>query len=166
MRSLLEKGVGALDPPSLIRSLWHRLSPLPGGRKLFSRAIGTVAPYSGTVGAEVMSLEEGRARVRLEDRRAVRNHLGSIHAIALMNLGELATGLATMSALPEGSRSILTGLSMDYLKKARGTLHATAEVTLPGERGRQEMEVVGEIRNAADEVVAVARARWLVDFGG
>ena len=145
-----------------LRRGWAALESKPGGKWLFSRMVGLAAPYSGTVGALVLELRPGHARVVLTDRRRVRNHLGSIHAIALMNLGELATGLATVASLPAGSRSILTGLSMEYLKKARGTITAVCDVTIPDPAERAEHEVRGTLTDLSASVVARVTARWLV----
>ncbi len=145
-----------------LRRAWGALSPRPGGKWLFSRLVGRMAPYSGTVGALVTELRPGHAKVVLRDRRKVRNHLGSIHAIALMNLGELATGLATVATLPGDRRSILTGLSMEYLKKARGTITAVCDVTIPDSGERAEHTVSGALSDSSGDVVARVTARWLV----
>ncbi len=145
-----------------LRSGYELLSGLPGGKRLFSWLVGWAAPYTGTMGARVLEVGPGHARVMLRDRRRVRNHLRSIHAVALMNLAEMSTGLAFMYGLPEGTRSILTGLSIEYLKKARGTL--IAECNCPVVEGKAEgrYEIEGEIRDHTGDVVARARAQWLV----
>ena len=146
-----------------ILRLWRRLAPVPGGRWLFHRILFRLVPYSGSTGARVTTLEPGRADVRLPDRRAVRNHLRSIHALALANVGELASGLAMLTALPTGVRGIVTGLEIDFHAKARGTVTASARPAVPvvdGSTGSVEHRVRAEIRNEEGEVVATTHVRW------
>ena len=84
----------------------------------------------------------------------MRNHLRSVHAIAMVNLGEMATGLALNSGLPAGARSILLSIKVDFTKKARGLLTASCECALPQDNSKQDMSLKAEIRDADSEVVA------------
>lgn len=143
-----------------IMKLWRRLLPLPGGRRLFSFILGKFIPYTGTIKPQVKEIRPGYARVELCDRRRVRNHLNSIHAIALMNLGELTTGLALLTGLQPGVQGIITGLSIEYYKKARGHLYAKSETALPDIKDDMEHEVAAEIKDRDGDVVARCTARW------
>ena len=149
----LSSGAGLAD-------LWTKLRPLPGGTWLFSRALGFMVPYSGSIGAHIRALEPGYARVELPDRRRVRNHLRSVHAIALANLGEVTTGLATLVGLPGNVRGILTGLSVEYMKKARGTLIAECRTAIPVVSGSMDHDAIGEIRDGTSDLVARVTAKW------
>lgn len=151
------------SPSTTIRTAWERLSPLPGGKWLFSQLFSRMVPYSGSIRPRIEALSSGHCRATMRDRPGLRNHLRSIHAVALMNLGELASGLALVNGLPDDTRAILVGLSMEYLKKARGTLTAACDLTVPTVTGRGELEVVVEIADSEGDVVARARAKWLVD---
>ena len=147
-----------------ISSLWAQTSKLPLGNRVFSKILGRIAPYTGSIDARVLELGDGHAKVELRDRSAVRNHLKSIHAIALMNLGEVATGLAVMHAVDGRGRGIVTGLRMEYLKKARGTIVATCEQDLDLGPGRHDLEVEAELRDREGELVARAFATWRLDL--
>ena len=148
------------SPGARLIATWQRLSPLPGGRWLFSRFLGRMVPYSGTIGARVEVLEPGHARITMTERRAVRNHLRSVHAVALTNLGELATGLATVTALPPGVKAIVVGLSTEYHAKARGRLIAECRVSLPDDLNDAEVLAETQIRDEAGTLVATVRAQW------
>jgi len=152
----------ASSPESIIRRTWERWSGRPGGRRIFSMLLGRVVPYTGSMGATVQELRPGYARATLRDRRKVRNHLRSVHAIALMNLAELTTGLALNYDLPESARSILKGLSIEYHKKARGTLTAEATAPVLADNAERDLQVETAIRDQAGDVVATATAHWLV----
>jgi acyl-coenzyme A thioesterase PaaI-like protein len=148
--------------PSSLRSLWTMLRQLPGGGRIMGTLVGRMAPYTGTIRPEVLELENGRAKLRMNDTRRVRNHLNSVHAIALMNLGEAVTGLAMMVSLPDDARGIITHLGMDYLKKARGPITAECVITVPATNERKEHDFTADLKNEAGEVVARAHARWLI----
>ncbi len=141
---------------------WNRLQGLPGGKRLFSWLAGKLVPYSGSIGATVEELRPGYAKLTLKDRRRVRNHLGSFHAIALANLGELTSGLAVMAGMPPKTRGILKGLEVTYDKKARGllTCTSTSEIVSPTEN--IEHTVVAEIRDQDGDVVSLVKALWVL----
>ena len=116
-------GFFSIDGPNnVIREAWDRLHRLPGGKRLFSKIVGRAAPYTGTIDARVLELRDGFSRVEMEDRPGLRNHLKSVHAIALVNLAEITGNVAISYCQPNDARFIVAGLSIDYVKKARGRI--------------------------------------------
>ena len=148
------------DTRTELLGLWRRLAPLPGGPWLFSKVFAFMVPYSGSVGARIRVLEPGHAVVEIPDRRSNRNHLGSVHAIALMNLAEMTSGLAMMAALPPTVRGIVTNLSMTYHKKARGTIRAVARVAVPSVSEDCDFDVMAECFDRGGALVATGNVRW------
>jgi acyl-coenzyme A thioesterase PaaI-like protein len=120
-----------------------------------------MVPYTGTIRSTIEILDPGHCRARLRDRRGVRQHLGSVHAVALVNLGEMTSGLAMTMALPPGIRGIVTDLRAQYLKKARGTLTGESHATVP-EVGAEPVDhqVETVIRDEAGDVVCRVHTIW------
>lgn len=154
-----------------VLSMWKKLGGNPLGRKLFNLSLSRTVPYSGSIKANVIELKPGSVKVLLKDRRGVRNHLNSIHAIALANLGELASGLAMITAVPSGTRTIVTKLEIEYLKKARGQLTAEGSASPPETvNDATESYAYADISDVEGDVVARVKVLWKlspkVDKGG
>jgi acyl-coenzyme A thioesterase PaaI-like protein len=150
----------SLFRPGSLLELWRRLSGYPGGQWLFCKLFGLAVPYSGSVRPRIRVLEPGHAEIEVTDRRANRNHLGSVHAIALMNLAEMTSGLAMMAGLPPTVRGIVTTLSMTYHKKARGTIRAIAHVEVPVVTEDRDFDVKAECFDRERVLVATGTIRW------
>ena len=105
----------------------RRLPVLPGGSRLFSLGVCQAAPYFRSIRPHVTELAPGKATVFMRKRRAVENHLHTVHAIAMCNMAELAGGLMTDVSVPAGARWIPAGMKVQYLAKAKTDLVATAD---------------------------------------
>jgi acyl-coenzyme A thioesterase PaaI-like protein len=147
---------------NFIRAGWNRLERIPGGKLLFSRMVGRLAPYTGTIRAVVRELGDGYSRVTLADRPAVRNHLSCIHAVALANLVELTGNLALGYSLPEDARFIVAGMSLDYVKKARGTITGECHMPPIDSSAKKEYQVEVTLRDERGDVVVTGILRTLV----
>ncbi|MBN8739804.1 MAG: DUF4442 domain-containing protein [Lysobacterales bacterium 69-70] len=124
------------------------------GRWFYSRLICWRAPYFGSISPRIEKLESGRCEVSLRQRRRVQNHIGTVHAIALCNMAELSGGLATDATIPAGMRWIPKGMTVRYLKKATGTLIATALVpAIADPTQAQDLHAKVEVRDARNDVV-------------
>jgi acyl-coenzyme A thioesterase PaaI-like protein len=146
-----------------LKKWWRRLSSTRLGRWLFSKALGVLIPYTGTIDPRVLELAPGLARVSIKDSRGKRNHLRSVHALALANLGELTTGLCLHFTLEEGGEAILTELRAEYLKKARGPIIAKATLKeLP--KQSDTVLITAELRDQKSELVANVHASWRIRY--
>ena len=147
---------------NVVRAAWDRLEKIPGGNHLFSRMIGRLAPYTGTMGAVVRELGDGYSRVTLADRKAVRNHLSCVHAVALANLVELTGNIALGYSLPDDARFIVAGMNLDYVKKARGTITGECRIPPIESNVKNEYDVPVTLRDPSGDVVVKGTLRTLV----
>jgi acyl-coenzyme A thioesterase PaaI-like protein len=135
-----------------ILKLYNKFQKYPLGNKLFSKAITFKAPYFSTINPLVEDLEKGKCVISIKDRKSVRNHIGSVHAIAMCNLAELCAGLAIDASLDKSKRWIPKGMSVEYLKIAKGSLQGVALVEASDlEVGDNQITV--NVTNAKDEIV-------------
>jgi acyl-coenzyme A thioesterase PaaI-like protein len=149
-------------PPVLAH--WRRLQGWPGGGWLFSRLVCRRAPYFGSIAPRIRVLEPGRCEAQIAHRRRVTNHLGTVHAIALCNLAELAAGLMTDVSIPGSMRWIPKAMSVQYLRKAVGRMTATATPAFAphDSDAGYELPVAVSVRDPAGEAVFEASIRMWV----
>jgi len=150
------------DTNQAIQKVWNRAKKLPGGKKLFSILIGKWVPYTGSLGLLVEELRPGYGKISIQDKRPLRNHLKSLHAMALANLGEASTGLPLVYSLPPNTRCILVGFEIQYLKKARGKITGVSSFSPPEDHQEKEIEIESSLLNQDQEEVARAKARWRI----
>jgi acyl-coenzyme A thioesterase PaaI-like protein len=107
---------------------WLRMQRSGFGRCLFARTVSRRAPYFGTIKPRFIELQPRLCRVSMRKRRAVENHIGTVHALAMGNLCELAAGMCTEVTIPVGMRWIPRGMTIEYLAKAETDVQATARL--------------------------------------
>ena len=151
-----------------VLSTYRNLARWPAGRWLFSRLVCWKAPYFSSIAPRIETLEPGRCIATLRHRRAVTNHIGTVHAIALCNLAEFTGGLACDAGIPASMRWIPKGMAVAYLKKAMGTMRATATPAFPPREAAEGDELPFEVvvQDSRGETVFRARiAMWVSPKG-
>lgn len=107
---------------------WGMLSGLPGGKWMFSRLLSLKAPYFASISPRFVELRPGFCEISVKKRRRVLNHIGTVHAIAMCNMVELAGGTMTDVTIPPTHRWIPKGMKVKYLAKAETNLRAIAKL--------------------------------------
>ena len=128
---------------------WLRMQRSGFGRWLFARTVSRRAPYFGTIKPRFIELQPRLCRVSMRKRRAVENHIGTVHALAMGNLCELAAGMCTEVTIPVGMRWIPRGMTIEYLAKARldktewtGAENVGVPVTVTDTKGKEVVRAV------------------------
>jgi len=135
---------------------WQRLESKPFGKAIFSRAICWKAPYFASISPRIEEFRPGFARVSMKKRRAVQNHIGTVHAIAMCNLAEMAAGTLTEISIPASMRWLPKGMQVQYLRKAETDVQAFATVAEVAEGTSSDVPVTVEVKDRAGEVVVRA----------
>ena len=107
---------------------YQKMVKWPFGHWIFSKAMCRMVPYFGSIFPHVIEIRPGYCCVEMKERKAVHNHIGTIHAIAMCNLCEIAMGMVSEATVIPPLRWIPKGISVQYLKKGKGKLTATCEV--------------------------------------
>jgi acyl-coenzyme A thioesterase PaaI-like protein len=135
--------------------------------------LGQAVPYATHTGVELLTITDGTATAKLEQRTDTENHIKGQHAGAMFTLGEAASGAAVAGALAPvilEMRPVAAMAEITYRKFAQGTLTATAQTSRTGAElmaaikadGKVAFDVTIDIRNAADETVVEMKVNWYV----
>lgn len=109
--------------------LYQKVTALPQGKRLFSILFGQKAPYFSSVHLQVQDMKPHLGQVLIPKRRSVKNHIGTIHAIAACNGLEAAMGLLAEATCPADMRWLPKGMDVQYLAKSTTALTCIAETS-------------------------------------
>lgn len=137
-------------------ALWQRLAPHALGRWLFARAVCRRAPYFATISPRFHELTPERCRVSMKKRRRVQNHIGTVHALAMGNLCELAAGVLMEAATPRDMRWIPKGMEIRYLAVAPTDVSATARIEPASWSTARDVIVPVSVTDTSDKEVVRA----------
>ncbi|GAP74831.1 MULTISPECIES: hotdog fold domain-containing protein [Pseudoalteromonas] len=143
-----------MSMPPLLKT-YKKLTNWPFGHWLFSKAVCFKAPYFGSIKPFITLLEPGKCVAQVKNRRAVHNHIGTIHAIAQCNAAELVAGVMTDATVPHKThRWIPKGMTVEYLNKVDTDMTATAHIPLPHQwQDKEDLLVPVEVTNTRGEIV-------------
>jgi acyl-coenzyme A thioesterase PaaI-like protein len=148
-----------------VLDLWKKTSALPMGDRVFSFAFSRKAPYFATIRPRFTVIEPNHAELVIPKRRAVHNHIGTVHAIALCNGLEAAMGALAEATIPPGKRWIPKGMEVAYTAKAESDITCIAE-TDPGQWTSDDPDRPVRVRGVrADGTVVVEGVirLWVTD---
>lgn len=137
-------------------SAYNALAKFRMGKWLFSKAICWKAPYFGTIKPMFVDLKPGYCEIKIRKRRAVHNHLKTVHAIAMANVCELAAGTLTEVSIPSHMRWIPIHMQINYLRKAKTDVKAVAKLDLPTWKDNQDMVVPVSVFDSSNQEVVNA----------
>tara|TARA_R110002020_G_scaffold159346_1_gene343097 strand:+ start:3264 stop:3752 length:489 start_codon:yes stop_codon:yes gene_type:complete len=106
--------------------LYHKTLSYPFGRALFSRMFAAKAPYFRSIKPTITDLQPNHCELTFKKRKAVQNHIGTVHAIALCNGLEMAMGALAEASIPKHLRWIPKGMTVNYTAKADSDIRIVA----------------------------------------
>jgi hypothetical protein len=150
-------------PDNYVLKLHDRCMRLPWGDRIFSRLVARRAPYFTSISPLITDLAPGRCEVLVRKTRAVQNHIGTVHVIAIVNGLEMAMGVMAEASIPAHLRWIPKGMTVDYTARAGTDIRCAAALDgaawQPG-----DLDVAVLALDAADEPVVRGTIRlWITE---
>lgn len=96
---------------------------------LLSKAFGRVVPMVGSAKIRYLEITHDTVKVKIENHRAMQNHIGQLHACAMALIAETATGFVTAMNVPDSSIVLIKSLHAEYKRPSKGAMTAIATLT-------------------------------------
>ncbi|OAL75739.1 DUF4442 domain-containing protein [Acinetobacter sp. SFB] len=120
-----------MTPANRLSKLVKASSKLPKGIRntLWSKAFGRVVPMVGSANIRYLEVSHSKVVVKIENHRAMQNHIGQVHACAMALIAETATGFVTGMNVPDSSIVLIKSFKLDFKRPSKGAMTATASLT-------------------------------------
>ena len=120
-----------MTPTNRLSKLVKATAKLPKGIRstLWSKAFGRVVPMVGSANIRYLEVSHAKVVVKIENHRAMQNHIGQIHACAMALIAETATGFVTGMNVPDSCIVLIKSFKIDFKRPTKGAMTATATLT-------------------------------------
>lgn len=96
---------------------------------VLSFAIGRIVKFVGTAGCRFDLMTKEKVVISLKNKPKVRNHIGQIHAAAMVLLAETATGMVVGMNVPDDKLPLMKSIHTKFVKRSNGHMKAEAFLT-------------------------------------
>ena len=79
---------------------------------LWSKAFGRVVPMVGSAKLRYLEVTHSKVVVKIENHKAMQNHIGQVHACAMALIAETATGFVTGMNVPDSAIVLIKTLKV------------------------------------------------------
>lgn len=117
-------------PNKLTRTL-SKIDGAPGFLRpwLLDKAIGNTVKLVGTAGIHFEKLTHHELIAIQPNKVKMRNHIGQVHAAAMILLAETATGILVGMNIPDDKLPLIKSLNTRFVRRTEGDLKAIAHLT-------------------------------------
>ncbi|EFC46453.1 predicted protein [Naegleria gruberi] len=134
-----------------------------------SKIISLSAPYTASISPTIEVMSDEKTVISIREKYSMKNPFNSIHAAALVNLGDLVCGIqVTNQTGAKKLRAIPVEIKAEYPKKSRGKITATCETILTDVSEMQQVNgkpcinAIAELRDESGELTAKVTMLWSV----
>lgn len=155
MNTRINQSVAIKEEVNPRRFRWaQKAVKLPGAH--FLTWLGTFigAPYSANIHPRFVHVAPGHLEIVMKKRRAVTNHMRTMHAAAMANLIELTASGAVQANIPSTARWIPSGMNIEYLKKAKTDLRSVCKFDIPDWHKKQDLAINVQLFDIDEQEVA------------
>ncbi len=152
---------------SLLQKVYGQIDRLPPALKTraFSVVFGRAVKYFRTSGLKFEWIEPNHAIVLIKNRTPVQNHIGTVHAVAMIMIAESATGALVGLNVPANAIPVIKRMEVDYRKRAVGDMRAEAmltqeQIAMMQTQERGEVDVAVTITDGESKEPIFVRAIW------
>lgn len=117
--------------PNQVSQMLQNLEQMPAAQKedMLNGFVHNTVKFLKTTNTRIKEMSTHQATVFLKNEPAIQNHIGTIHAAAMVLLAETATGMVLSMNVPDDKIQVTKSMQIDYKKMTKSDLTAIAKLS-------------------------------------
>lgn len=150
-----------------VSQMLKNLEQMPAEQKedMLNGFVHNTVKFLKTTNTRIKEMSPQQTTVFLKNEAAVQNHIGGIHAAAMVLLAETATGMVLSMNVPDDKLQVAKSIQVDFQKMTKSDLTAVAKLSeeqiqtiTTQEKGEVDIEV--KVMDAEGNEPLVVKIVW------